>query len=74
MFEETARVAIEKLDALGNTSEEARVLRADAEELLRIFENWRLTPSVDDDRTRAINRVLDLHRDVEKLAAETKSG
>jgi hypothetical protein len=71
VFEETVR---ESLARLAEVSPNARIeeLSAEAGGLLAVFESWKSEPPIGAERTRVIERVMDLHRNVESLLAELR--
>ena len=68
VFERTATEAIERLDDLP-LSEESVDLRREAVALQALFRSWSVRAPDPEERTRAISRVMDLHRAVEEYAA-----
>lgn len=71
VFEQTVREAILHLsDAV--LDERAIELSAEAGSLLVIFERWKTDPPIGAERTHAIERVMDLHRNVEAMLAELR--
>lgn len=73
VFEQTVSEALAKLNAMTATPDDrVTELRFEGEQLLRIFANWRTDPPIGEERTRTIERVMDLHRNVESLLADSR--
>jgi len=72
VFEQTAREALARLEPLV-LDERVEELMAEACALLVIFEGWKTDPPISVARTHIIERVMDLHRNVESLLAERRT-
>jgi hypothetical protein len=73
VFEQTVREAISRLATLP-ADDQVQELTVEAQALLAIFEGWKADPPIGQGRTHAIERVMDLHRNVEHLVAERRGG
>ena len=70
VFEQTAVESLAKLDALqGPDDEQVRELKVEATSLVAVFQSWHTDPPIGEARSHAIERVMDLHRNVESLIA-----
>ena len=69
VFEQTARDALARLEAIGVDARIADLI-VEARALLNVFENWKTAPLFSEERTQLIERVIDLHRSVEVLLSE----
>lgn len=67
VFERTAGEAIERIDGLP-PGEEGADLRREAVALQATFRSWDVRPPQPEERSRAISRLMDLHRAVEEYA------
>jgi len=73
VFEQTAAESLTKLDSLADpVGDVARELKAEAVSLLGVFRSWHTEPPIGEERARAIERVMDLHRNVESLLASRR--
>jgi|HubBroStandDraft_6_1064221.scaffolds.fasta_scaffold770110_2 hypothetical protein len=73
VFEQTVTEALVKLAAIPDPPDDRTTeLRIEGEQLQRIFANWRTDPPIGEERTQTIERVMDLHRSVESLLAESR--
>lgn len=73
VFEQTVAEALAKLATMpGPPDDRTTELRIEGEQLQRIFANWRTDPPIGEERTQTIERVMDLHRSVESLLAESR--
>lgn len=72
VFEQTVRDALARLAEVP-TSVRVEELSAEASGLLVIFESWKIDPPIGTERTHVIERVMDLHRDVEALLAKLRT-
>lgn len=73
VFEQTVREALARLAEV-SPNERIEELSAEAGGLLVVFESWKIDPPIGTDRTHVIERVMDLHRNVEALLAELRGG
>lgn len=74
VFEQTVREALTKLSMIdGPADDELLELEAEGQSLLSTFSAWKTEPPIGSERTRVIERVMDLHRNVESLAASRRS-
>jgi hypothetical protein len=70
VFEQTAVESLAKLESLPEPiDDEVRELKAEAVSLLGVFRSWATEPPIGEERARAIERVMDLHRNVESFLA-----
>jgi hypothetical protein len=62
----------EAQERLGRLAPDERVqeLHAEARELLNVFEGWKTAPPTGEERSHVVERVMDLHRNVEEELAE----
>lgn len=71
VFERTIGEAIERLDQTPKSDDSAD-LRREAVALQAMFRSWTKRPPAPEERSKAISRVMDLHRAVEEYAARSR--
>jgi len=72
VFEQTAAESLTKLESIFEEDDAVRELKAEAVSLLGVFRSWHTDPPISQERARAIERVMDLHRNVESLLARRR--
>jgi len=74
VFEQTVRDALTRLSSIDSPADDELLeLEAEGKSLLLTFSTWKTDPPIGTERTRIIERVMDLHRNVENLAASRRS-
>ena len=68
VFEKTATEALAKLESMG-PDYRGQTLMHEARELLQVLAFWRKRPPLTSERTECVQRVIDLHRNVEEYLA-----
>jgi len=71
-FEQTVREALTRLTPIMHDVE-VETLAREARDLVDVFESWHQNPPIGMERTKVIERVLDLHRNVENLLAARRA-
>lgn len=71
-FEHTVREALTRLAPIMHDAE-VEALAREARDLVSVFESWHQNPPIGMERTKVIERVLDLHRNVESMLAARRS-